>query len=316
MSAALAVSIVIPTYNRGAGLSTALQSALDQTASPETYEIIVVNNNSTDDTAQVIDRFAAAHPNRIVHVLETRQGVAYARDAGIKRARADIVAFFDDDVRLTPPWVETIRRTFAEHPEVDCIGGKVLPDWLAPAPPWLTPAHWAPLALQDFGDAPLEISRENRRGLISANLACRKEVFARIGTFSPEFQRVKDGIGSLEDDEWMRRFWKSNGRALYVPELATTTEVPSSRLTREYHRRWHRGHGKFYALLRAEEIEATSRGSLFGVPAHMYRSALRDVAGWITAAVTGREGRAFEHEVKLRFFRGFFTQRFSERLYS
>ncbi|HEY7499699.1 MAG TPA: glycosyltransferase family A protein [Vicinamibacterales bacterium] len=316
MNAAPIVSVVLPTYNRGSALTRAVQSVLDQTASPESYEIVVVDNNSTDETPRVIQRLAQANPSRIEYVLETRQGVAYARGAGIARARADIVAFFDDDVCVSPEWIETIVRTFAEHPEVECIGGKVLPEWSAPPPPWLTPSHWAPLALQDFGDAPMTVSHENPRGLISANLACRKSVFDRVGGFSPQFQRVKDGIGSLEDDEWIRRLWKAGGRALYVPELVTTTEIPSTRLTREYHRRWHRGHGKFYALLRAEEMEATSMGSLFGVPAHMYRSALGDVAGWISAAFMGRYGRAFEHEVKLRFFRGFFTQRFLERLYS
>jgi glycosyltransferase involved in cell wall biosynthesis len=316
MSATPTVSIVMPTYNRGGALRPAVESAIDQTAAPESYEILVVNNNSTDDTAQVLQRLAETYAPRVRPIREGRQGVSYARQAGIEHARADIVAFFDDDVRVTSNWVETIVKTFREHPEVDCIGGKVLPDWGTPPPSWLTPSHWAPLALQDFGDELMQVSFENPRGLISANLACRKDVFARVGTFSPEFQRVKDGIGSLEDDEWIRRLWKAGGRALYVPELVTTTEVPSSRLTRAYHRRWHRGHGKFYALLRADEIEKSSIGAVFGVPAHMYRSAIGDVAGWIASTLAGRTDKAFLHEVKLRFFRGFFSQRVLERRYS
>ena len=61
------------------------------------------------------------------------------------------------------------------------------------------------------------VSADNPKGLISANLACRKTLLERIGGFSPQFQRVKDGIGSLEDDEWMRRLWKAGGHALYAP---------------------------------------------------------------------------------------------------
>ena len=311
-----ALSIVLPTFNRSAELPAAIESALDQTAPSDRYEILVVDNNSPDRTAETIAAIAAAHAGRVRYVFEARQGVSYARQAGIDVARAPIIAFFDDDVRVSPNWVETILRTFDEHPELECIGGRVLPRWSTTPPGWLTSSHWAPLALQDLGDEPMVVSSENPRGLISANLACRKRLLDRIGGFSPEFQRVKDGIGSLEDDEWNRRLWKSGGKALYVPDLITTTDVPSSRLTRAYHRRWHRGHGRFYALLRADEIERSTVGTLLGVPAHMYRAALGDAAAWIVAAITGRTDEAFGHEVRLRFFRGFFAQRLSERLNS
>jgi glycosyltransferase involved in cell wall biosynthesis len=320
-----ALSIVLPTFNRAAELPLAVKSALDQTASSDSYEIIVVDNNSPDRTAEVLHELTAQYPGRVFGVLEKRQGVAYARQAGIDAARAELIGFFDDDVRVAPEWVETILRSFERHPDIEVLGGKVLPSWSAPPPAWLTSVHWAPLALQDFGDAPMFVSRENPRGLISANLACRKHIFERLGGFSPEFQRVKDGIGSLEDDEWIRRLWRSGGRALYVPELVTYTDVPASRLTRAYHRRWHKGHGRFYAMLRADEMERSSVGAFLGVPAHLYRSAAVDVVGWIRAAIAGQLDQAFLHETRLRFFRGFVHQRISatlrgqqpvERLYS
>ena len=264
MSRVPEVSIVLPTYNRAADLPQAIDSALQQTAPPDTYELIVVDNNSTDETSRVVDQLVRQHPGRIQGVLERKQGVAFARNAGIGAARAEIVAFFDDDVRVAPDWIETIRRVFRERPDLECVGGKVLPAWSAPPPPWLTRTHWAPLALQDFGDTSMVLSPENPKGLISANLSCRKSLLTRIGGFSPLFQRVKDGIGSLEDDEWIRRLWNAGGRALYLPDLIAYTEVPDTRLTRAYHRRWHRGHGRFYALLHAAEMEASTRGSFCG----------------------------------------------------
>jgi len=311
----LQLSVIVPTYNRAAGVARALVSILDQTASCDRYEILVVDNNSTDNTAEVVDDFVRRSNGRIRRLLETRQGVAYARQAGIDAARAGILAFFDDDVSVSRSWVETILQTFDEHPDIEVIGGKVLPQWATPPPRWLTRAHWSPLALQDFGDRPELMSIDNPRALISANLACRRQVFDRLGGFSPVFQRVKDGIGSLEDDEWIRRLWKSGGRGLYVPELVAFTEVPPSRLTHAYHRRWHQGHGRFYALLRAEEMERTSVGSFCGVPAHMYRAAFRDVMGGVGALLVGRFDLAFLHEVQLRFFAGFCGQRFVERRY-
>jgi GT2 family glycosyltransferase len=222
------------------------------------------------------------------------------------------VAFFDDDVHVTPEWIATIRRTFREHEDIDCIGGKVLPDWLAPPPRWLTRTHWAPLALQDLGDQPIVASAANPVGLISANLACRRALLDRVGGFSPLFQRVKDGIGSVEDDEWIRRLWQAGGRALYVPDLVAYTSVPSRRLTRGYHRRWHSGHGRFYALLRAAEFERSSMGAILGVPAHVYRAAAVAAASWIGSLLAGRTEDAFTHEVRLRFLRGFLSQRVRE----
>jgi glucosyl-dolichyl phosphate glucuronosyltransferase len=310
------VSIVLPTYNRAAGLRRAVESALLQTAAPDSYELIVVDNNSPDETRAVVEGLAQEYSREIRYVLERQQGVSYARNAGIAAATAPIVAFFDDDVCVAPNWVETIRQAFAESRALECLGGRVLPDWVAPPPSWLTPEHWAPLALQDFGDEPIAISSADARGLISANLACRTAVFERVGGFSPTFQRVKDGIGSLEDDEWMRRFWKAGGRAMYLPELVAYTAVPSDRLTRAYHRRWHSGHGQFYARLHAEEMERSSRGTFFGVPAHLYRSLATGAVAWIVAASRGHRDQAFAHEVKLRFIRGFLRQRFTERLFS
>jgi glycosyltransferase involved in cell wall biosynthesis len=303
------VSVILPTYNRSAGVLRALDSALDQIASPRSYEIIVVDNNSTDDTPQVAERAAREHQGRVRWIRELRQGVAYARQAGIDAAAADILAFFDDDVRVSREWVATIQRYFREDPDVECLGGKVLPEWSAPPPRWLTTEHWAPLALQDFGNEPMVVSLENPRGLISANLACRRSLVERIGGFSPLFQRVKDGIGSLEDDEWIRRVWRAGARTKYVPDLVAWTEVPPARLTKAYHRRWHQGHGGFYALLRAEEMERTSMGTLLGVPAHLYRTALRDAARWMSSYVSARPDRAFAHEIRLRFFAGFFGRR-------
>jgi glycosyltransferase involved in cell wall biosynthesis len=316
MSRAPALSIVLPTYNRSADLPRAVESVLQQTASPDVYELIVVDNNSADATSDLIAELSRQHHGRVSGVLEKRQGVSHARNTGIAGSRAGIVAFVDDDVRVAPDWVETILRAFGDDPQLECIGGKVLPEWPGPPPRWLTRAHWAPLALQDFGDSPMVLSPDNPKGLISANLACRRAVLERVGGFSPTFQRVGDGIGSLEDDEWIRRLWKAGGRALYVPELVAYTAVPGDRLTRAYHRRWHRGHGGFYALLHADEVERTSRGSLLGVPAHMYRAGLEATAGWMSAALRGRMDQAFLHEVKLCFIRGFVARRFTERRYS
>lgn len=306
------VSVVLPTYNRATSVLQALGTVLAQRTN-RSYEVIVVDNNSTDDTKARVAQVISGGGSRVRYVLEARQGVSHARNAGIAEARAPIIAFLDDDIRVEPDWIDVFSRVFAARPDVDCIGGKVLPLWERTPPAWLTREHWAPIALLDFGDAPQTLNAGNRRCLLSANLACRRELFARVGLFRPELQRVKDGIGSLEDHEWLLRLWNAGGEALYVPELRAWTEVPASRMTSAYHRRWHSGHGHYFALLRDPEFEASAKIRVFGVPAHAYRTALVECGRWLSHIARGDRAGAFTSETRLRFFWSYFRTRRATR---
>jgi len=307
---ALALSVVLPTYNRCASLLRTLASILNQQTTRH-YEVIVVDNNSTDETrAAVLD--ANAHGVPVRYVLEPQQGVSYARNAGIAHARAPLIAFVDDDVSVDPNWIETICRTFEQYADVDCVGGRVLPAWEAEPPDWLTREHWAPVALLDFGDEPRRIDAKNRYCLLTANLACRRGIFERVGPFGTELQRVGDRIGSMEDHEWLLRFWDAGGQALYVPELRAVTEVPARRMTRAYHRRWHAGHGHYFALARDREFEASNTGRMFDIPAHAYRAAMLDAVRWIVQVGRRNWAGAFLYETRLRSFAGYFRTRVAE----
>jgi glycosyltransferase involved in cell wall biosynthesis len=303
------ISAVISTYNRCEMLSVALDRLLNQQGAGASYEVIVVDNNSTDRTRQVVESLIALGHSNLHYLFEPEQGVSHARNAGIQRARAPIIAFADDDVVVAQDWIESIKREFDAHPMADCIGGKVLPEWKSEPPAWLTREHWSPLALQDYGDEPFYVNVQSPLCLVSANVSFRREVFSRIGPFAPELQRVKDGIGSMEDLELLTRFWRAGGKSLYVPSLIVTTEVPLARTTRNYHRRWHQGHGHFYAVMRSPEFERSSKRALFGVPVHCYRQAIMDAANWIKCSMTGKPDRAFFYETRLRFFKGFFKKR-------
>jgi len=295
------LSVILPTFNRAASLPLALAALLRQTADPASYEIVVVDNNSTDDTAAVVARH---DPRRIRLVAEPRQGLSYARNAGLEAARAPIVAFTDDDVEVAPDWVETTLAVLAREPDVDGVGGRVLPAWEHGRPRWLTRDHWAPLALQDHGDSRRVFDRGTPVGLIGANVAFRRTVFDRVGRFSPEVQRVKDGIGSTEDHELLTRVYESGGQMLYHPRMLVIARVPDDRCRRRYHRRWHEGHGRFHALMRVPEMER-ARVTPFGVPGHLLREAARDLAAWGRSIVLADWDAAFLAELRLRFVKGF-----------
>ncbi len=305
------ISVVISTYNRCDELPSAINSIIAQDKPNTFFEIIVVDNNSTDNTRQVVKTLIESAAADLRYVFEPKQGVSHARNAGIANAKAPIVAFFDDDVRVSENWIARIKDVFAAHPDIDCIGGKVLSEWQEEKPLWIDAGHWSPLALQDHGDAPFRVNADRQLCLISANLAFRKEVLKNLGGFAPELQRQIDSIGSMEDHELMTRFYKSGGQGLYEPTLVVKTEIPADRTTKLYHRRWHVGHGFFYAVMRDEDFER-SAARLFDVPAHMYKQAAVNAGNWAKCLLAGNTDKAFGHEIGLRFFAGFFRKRLSD----
>jgi glycosyltransferase involved in cell wall biosynthesis len=280
------------------------------------YEIIVVDNNSQDNTRAVIESFVARGVPELQYVFEGRQGVSYGRNAGIAVARAPIIAFFDDDILVSRDWLATIKRLMDQHPEVDFVGGRVLPEWSAPPPAWLTQTNWSPLALVDYGPEPLYASSENQLCLVGANLAVRRSVFESVGVFSAQLQRVKDGIGSMEDHELLIRCWRAGKRGLYAPDLIVRTDVPQVRMTKAYHRRWHRGHGSFCAMIRsleeAGDATASEMVTLFGVPGCLYRQLAGEVFKVTGSWLKRQPDVSFRHESNIRFLASYIAHRRSQ----
>lgn len=300
------LGIIVPTHDRPASLRRTLRSVLPQLAASD--DLLVVDNNSGPDTAAVCREFAP----RVRSIREPRQGLSHARNAGITALgytdADDIIAFIDDDIEAQPGWIEALTHALRSHPGAGCAGGRVLPSARSTLPAWLTREHWAPLALQDHGAAGRIFDARSPVGLVGANVAFRADVFQAVGGFSPAVQRVKDGIGSTEDHEFLRRMYASGRTAIYVPGAVVTTDVPAERTSRAYHRRWHRGHGRFHALMRLPEIEA-ARARVFGVPLHLVRTALADAAAWLRSRLSGDGARAFAAETRLWFFSGFCRER-------
>ena len=304
------VSVVVATYNRCDVVRGAVESLMNQDSRGTTYEVIVVDNNSTDATRRMLEELCGKYDNLFYH-FEPQQGVSYARNRGIAAARAPILAFTDDDIKPAPDWVATISEGFKRFPEADCIGGKVLPQTATDFPVWLTSKHWTPLALLDMGDEPIVLDVLNGPGLVAANLAVRAAVFKDVGLFQPELQRVKSFIGSLEDHEFEMRLGAAKKRLMYLPELIVYAQVLDERLSKAYHRRWYRGHGHFYALMRNQQFES-SKARLFDVPSHLYRRTCSNVVDWVRYRLEQNDELQLQQELELEFFWGFFRKRFAD----
>jgi glycosyltransferase involved in cell wall biosynthesis len=302
------ISVVVPTYNRSDLMASTLRSLFSQRTATSSFEIVVVDNNSSDATIETVESFKTESPVTLRLIREPRQGNAYARNTGIDQAQGPIVAFLDDDVVADENWIRTIKATFDRDPQISFVGGRILPQWDKQPPSWLTQAHWAPLALLDYGGEEKRIAGASPPGLLTANIAIRRSVFDDVGRFAPDLQRVKGAIGSLEDHEFLLRMCRSGKTGLYVPDLITRAPVDPERISKSYHRRWHHGHGRFYARMRDPEWER-SNFKLAGVPGHLYRETALNAVLWGARVLTGNTDAAFESECNLRFFQGFFTER-------
>jgi len=310
------VSIIIGTFNRCEQLPTAVAACLNQVTAA-TYEVVVVDNNSTDGTRAWVEAQIAGGADRLRYVFEPRQGLPNARNAGILNARGRIVAFTDDDCVVASDWVDAIARTLAARPDVDVIGGKVLPRWPPRIPSWFSRLQWAPLALQDKGDAPLVIDASNAAPcLIGASFAFRREVFERIGLFDPSYTRA-------QDRELQLRLWEAGGRGLYVPDMQVSVDVPEERLTRKYFRHWYARSGCYASRMRLLDVidrdgrlisaDAKPPRAVLGCPGYVFRGALEHAREYLKATARRDEPTAFYHENRVRFLVSYARERIAGR---
>jgi glucosyl-dolichyl phosphate glucuronosyltransferase len=302
------VSVVISTYNRCGQLGGALDALLAQDPGVA-YEVIVVDNNSTDHTRDVVAARLDRSPH-LKYVFEPRQGLPHARNTGVLSSQAPLVAFTDDDVRVGPEWVGTIKRAFDDNPDVDMIGGRVRPLWPGRIPGWVTPSQLGPFALGERGDAPIRVSAANAAPcLVGANFAFRREVFDRVGLFDPAY--VKS-----QDREIQLRLWRAGGTGLYEPALAIRVEVPAERLTKKYFRYWYTTYGVYHsrmglldALDRSGRLVEPRGRRLFGTPAFLYRQLLAGAGRWAAAMLRIDTVKAFHWENQVRYLASYIRER-------
>lgn len=315
-------SVVIATYNRATDLRETLRS-LAGLRPDGPWEVIVVDNNSPDDTRQVVEEAARTFPVECQYLFERRQGRSPALNAGIRAARGTIVATTDDDVRVPPDWL-TQAAAALEQLRCEYVGGRVLPIWGASPPSWV-PRHtggrmWAVIALLDYGRDPIEFGT---RVPLGVNMAFRRDAFARAGLFDPDTGRRAGTLLGQEVREWCIRARRAGLRGFYVPGMVVQHIIPAERLRKAYFRRWFYWRGISRALLYQRsglDMEAPEQTTLdfstvphiAGVPRYLYRKALAHAASWAHATLKRDARAAFEHETWLCFFAGILRQRWKD----
>jgi glycosyltransferase involved in cell wall biosynthesis len=230
--AAIKVTVAIPTYNRADFLRQTLAGIVAQQFPRDHFEVLVIDNNSRDHTRAVVAEFAAAKPAPR-YLLESQQGLDYARNRAIAEARGDIVLFGDDDILVAPDWIAQMAVPLLADParRIGAVGGEVIPVFPDGLPDWVREWH-APLAFRaDTGPLP------PRHSPMGANLAFPKWVFEQLGPFHTALDRAAGNYFSGGDSEMIRRVRAAGLEVWFSPAAAVQHQMPASRTTFRYARR-------------------------------------------------------------------------------
>ncbi len=248
------ISAIISTYNREQFLEGLFESILNQTVSFDDYEIVIVNNNSTDNTEAICKEFILEHKKiNCYYCVETKQGLSYGRNRGIHESKGEFVTFLDDDAVIAPDFFKKTIEFFEAHPSVNAIGGKILLQYMQKRPDWYNPFIAPILGYFNPGDK-TQIFRGNYfRG---SNMSFRKEVFERLGDFDVRLGRSGQNLYGSEEKELFYRF-KDNGETMwYVPEAIVYHLVPIERTYDDFVKKQALGIGK------SEQIRSLSQGNI------------------------------------------------------
>jgi glycosyltransferase involved in cell wall biosynthesis len=300
------IDVIIATYNRAALLERAVRSVLAARRLPEfDFTITVADNNSTDNTGEVVAGLAGETNGRVRGLFEPRRGKSYAVNAAIAATEGDVIAFADDDQVMDVEWLCAIHQAIADG--FDYVTGRVLGDWevaRAAWPAWFDERLRGPVSVFDGGDE--RYSHENneaRQGFSGGNGALTRAAMNKVGGYHAALGKGRDSFAMNEDGELLLRLQGGGFRGVYEPRMTVWHRVPRERMTKRYFRRWQRGYGRSMALI--DTLHPKPVRYWLGVPRFLIRrgaeSFPRMTAAWIRGDLPG----AFAQELNLWFLFGF-----------
>lgn len=291
-------TVIVCTFNRSASLKRTLASLQAQSVGEGVdWEVLIVDNNSSDDTRTVVETFSVAFP-RARYCFEPRQGLSFARNHGIAQARGNIVLFTDDDVAPETDWLRRILDGMTSC-ACDACGGFIAPAWQSPPPAWLTERFHGFLAIRAERTDTYEILG-NMLPPYGANMAFKRDVFDRFGAFDVTRGRRGDILASGEDGELFARILAGGGKVMFFGGARVHHAVESFRLTKHYFRRWR------YQTSRnlAESAGFPGRRRVCAVPLYIYPQLLRAAWRALIARFTDSPDEAFYKEILVWHFLG------------
>lgn len=226
------ISAIITTHNRIAYLKKALEGLAEQTLPKDSFEILVVDNASTDKTRTVVQEEFSELTN-LKYVYEPTLGLSHARNTGWRSARGEYVAFLDDDAIPCPQWLEKIVEAFETvEPRPGCIGGKIEPVWEMERPVWLTDDIALSLTIIDWSTVPTFLNE--KQWLAGANIVFPKFLLERFNGFNTSLGRRGTNLISSEEVLLVRKIKQEGYKVYYHPEIAVRHHILASRLNKQW----------------------------------------------------------------------------------
>ena len=226
------VTIAVCTYNRASLLPRALDSLLAQSIERCQFEILIVDNSSTDNTRAVVTRYRNQRSN-IRYTIESKQGIAHARNRALQEATGDYIAFLDDDAWAEPDWLEKLLEPMDSLlPPPTCVVGPVLLEWEGVRPTWFPQQYESLLCAYDMGPSPRYLDEDGY--LLTTNVLFHRRTLLDLGGFRSYLGRKGSIPLGGEDNDMHRRLIQAGHKIFYHPGARVHHGVPRERQTRRY----------------------------------------------------------------------------------
>lgn len=215
MSETPTLSIAVCTYNRADVLPKCLESLVDQTTTPELFEVLIVDNNSTDETKKIADDFCGKNTN-FKYIFEEKQGLSQARNRAIAEAKGKFLAYIDDDAIADREWVKNILDAIKTDSSMVAFGGPIYPWYNSEKPKWFKDEF----EIFSLGEQIFQLNEENHPfGLIGPNMIFKKEILNKYNGFSAKYGMNGDKIAFGEESLLFYRMIKEKENIQYFPSI-------------------------------------------------------------------------------------------------
>lgn len=239
------ISVIICTYNRDKYIYNVLKSIAQGTYSTDLYEIVLIDNNCTDNTRLEVERFMHDFPAvSLRYFVETSQGLSHARNRGIKESKGDILVYVDDDATVNPGYLQAYSSWLDQHPETQAAGGPIIPHYeTGSEPAWMT--YFVKRLLTGylyFGRKARPFPGGNYPG--GGNAAYRSSVFDKVGLYNVELGRNGDSLSGGEEKDIFDKMKQQGMKFIYLPDAILYHSIPGYKLEEDYFNRLTDGIGR------------------------------------------------------------------------
>lgn len=297
-------SVIICTYNRGCNLSKCIAHlAVQDRIRDIEWEIVIVDNNSTDGTDKVVADLTARHNLNIRYVFESHQGLNYARNAGILASKGEYFAFIDDDILVSRNWLHSMHDSLVKN-DADAVGGRIHLEKSVFVPLWIKPDMYGFLGHQDLGNVSFRMDGLKNYPF-GGNMAFNRRVTDKIGLFNTKLGRrgsgrKRDELFKGAETDYFKRLAAADGRIFYQPDSVVYHRISSFQLKKRYFRTIHYNEGFQKAFNDPESYHRT----FFGVPLFLFPQLAGGVKKYLFNIITKGFKWAFRQQMTVCYFLG------------